>query len=306
MEQVVYIDVLFIINLLINSLLLYATSWIIKYRLSIGRLLLASVISALYAAVMFFPKISFLYTVAGRLIFTAALLFFTFRTFGIWRFVKTCAVFLLVSFAFGGATFAVFLFTDYAGKLGAVVSNGTLYFDLNAGVLFLSAGLAYAILFLFRRVFARNFTRDKLILPVIITVDEKQYEVRGLIDTGCEMEDGLTGTPVMITEGTIFGEADLSHHLFVLPYTTVDGGRHDLYALKPDRVEVRDRRFWVGRTPLVGISGHKLSDDGLYQAVLNPEILVDKIELVGGKEDGGAAEQTQNTTTKDCVSDTKV
>ena len=56
MDQVVYIDVLFILNLIINYILLWVTAKASKCHASKWRILIGLSLWALYAVVIFFPS----------------------------------------------------------------------------------------------------------------------------------------------------------------------------------------------------------------------------------------------------------
>src|SRR6476646_5380698 len=57
-ELVVYIDLIFAANLLIDGVLLWLTGWLVKLRVSWWRLVLSAVIGALYVVMMFVPELS--------------------------------------------------------------------------------------------------------------------------------------------------------------------------------------------------------------------------------------------------------
>lgn len=60
--MVVYIDLIFAANLLIDGVLLWLTSWLVKHKVSWWRLTLSALAGALYVVMMFVPELSFLYT----------------------------------------------------------------------------------------------------------------------------------------------------------------------------------------------------------------------------------------------------
>ena len=127
MKPVVYIDILFIVNLIINYILLWTTAKVSKCRASSLRLIIGSALGALYAVVIFFPKFEIYYTAIAKFIFSMLLVAVTFNIERVARFIKVLSILYVVSFAFGGAALALFYFTNIGAFLGVFLSNGVIY-----------------------------------------------------------------------------------------------------------------------------------------------------------------------------------
>ena len=60
MTYSVYIDILFFVNFMINTVILMASAALMKIKYSPARILLGAALGAVYACVIFFPKLGFL------------------------------------------------------------------------------------------------------------------------------------------------------------------------------------------------------------------------------------------------------
>ncbi|MEG2669128.1 MAG: sigma-E processing peptidase SpoIIGA [Oscillospiraceae bacterium] len=276
MESVVYIDILFILNFMINGVLIFVTSLLIKFDLKIWRQILASAISALYSAIMFFPELTYMYTFLGKILFTVGLVAITFKTRTIREFLKAFLVFFMVSFAFGGATFAVMFFSHYGDVLGAVMSNGTLYFDMDIGTLITAIILAYVSVIAFKRICVRKFSRDSIILPVMI-IDSLNTEltIKALIDTGCELKDPLTNSPILIIESKVMENMKFNAETrFEIPYQTVQGNTSTMEVFRPQCIHIASEMYRINPKTMIGITTASMSSDRLYDAIMNPECTI--------------------------------
>ena len=77
MKTVVYIDSLFLLNFIINMIILKLTDVFSSSRTKTFRICLASSVGALYAVCMFFPKISFLYILPFKMLVSVFIVYIT-------------------------------------------------------------------------------------------------------------------------------------------------------------------------------------------------------------------------------------
>ena len=194
----VYIDVLFVINFVVNYVLLLITGKIMRREKSYIRLVSAAIIGALYACFMFFPQIKFLYGCAFKIIASFLLILIAYGAKNAVLTVKTAFVFYLSSFLFGGVTLALFYFTDAGLKYGGALNNGIFYFELPWKILFFSCLVAYIAV---KTGFA-IYKRDKNLSYRRIRVEicRNSAELNALVDTGNLLIDPITNSPVVVAE----------------------------------------------------------------------------------------------------------
>ena len=282
MEKTVYIDVLFVLNMTVNYLLLLASAKMVDAEHSRMRLLGAAALGGVYAALVYFPSLSVLYTVVSRLL-AAALMVFT--AFGFRWFFRLFLTFFVTAFAFGGAVLAAQgLFS------GVDVRNGVVYIDMTLlNVIFVSAVVYLLIELLFHR--AASGRGDVRTAKAVIKNGGKALEASVLIDTGCTLSDPISGKRVILIGFSDFtgllpaDEAEIikalrreppsmqlqalagcrqSSRFRLLPYSTIDRGGL-LLAYRPDSVEVEGA---PKAACLVACSISELNDPRRYRAVL--------------------------------------
>jgi stage II sporulation protein GA (sporulation sigma-E factor processing peptidase) len=138
-------------------------------------------------------------------------------------------------------------------------------------------------------------------VPVLIKLQGNEIRVDGLVDTGNQLVDPLTGAPVVIVEYDVlapylpphtshffqaggevdlekvaqcFAEAGYTIPIRVIPFTTI-GKRHGmLVGFKPDEIIIMTGDQKVRNSNVVvGIYGRRLSPRGTYHALLHPDLL---------------------------------
>lgn len=178
--EIIYIDRLFLTNLLADYLLLLGAARLCSLRLKRMRYFLASLLGAGYAAAVFFPGFSFLAAPGWKLGFGAIL---GLIAYGPERQALSCTgVFLMLSAALGGTLWALEL------------SFGTLWLD--GKLLVLSFLLAYGVL---RLIFARAAGRsDRQKIAVQIQLLGRCCSFTAIADSGNCLADPMTGAEVAI------------------------------------------------------------------------------------------------------------
>lgn len=263
MVYTVYIDVLFILDFIIDYLILYATAKIAgahicrwKFALSASFGAAFSILSLFWSALASFP-----------VMLTAAYLMVG-VSFGFKRW-KHLLIFFGVSAAFGGMVFAINYITD-----------GNLTISLKT--LFISSVVSYFILlFAFRK--SATGTTKREYIKTEIEYRGKSVSFISLVDSGNGLSDGLTNTPVLIAElcslRALFEKeeykmlCDSTVENIILngegryrpiPYKTV-GGHGLLPAFYPDKVKCggKERRL------LVAVSRDKIAEN--YSGIVGIE-----------------------------------
>lgn len=279
---VVYIDALFLLNLIVNYLLLLAAAKLAGEPLRRLRLAAGAALGGLYAAAIFFPGMGFLTHPLCKL--GAAVLMLLTGFGGSRRLLRVTLVFFGLSCAFGGGIFAIGLL----GGRGLTLRNGVLYSVMDLRILLLSAAVCYAVLTLVFRRTARHGRRE--VLPAVLILEGRRVAVNALVDTGNTLTDPVTGRPVMVAEGSrlgplLPGERVLDEKALRDPVGTLErlsrGGRGRRFRLLPYQavgvecgmllaLRLDDAR--VGAEDyggiLVALSPNPVSDGGGYSALI--------------------------------------
>ena len=276
--KIVYVDDMFVLNLIINYFVILATAKVCALPLKRLRFLLSAILGALYAVLQILPSLRFLESPIMKLCLGALMTLIAFG--GAKRLLLAYITFLSVSVAFGGAVFA-------ASMLAGGSIDSALYINVPFRVLLLSFAMCYFALTLGLKRLGRKRARETL--EVQITLCEKTAVLRALRDTGNELYDPLSGLPVMV--------ADLEAALHLLPETAVLALNHDpgdfieqvsreeslktrfrlvpysavglksalLPVFRPDGLMINGRRE---KNVLVGLTTTTLCPDGEFSAIL--------------------------------------
>ncbi len=267
--KTVYLDELFLLNLVIDYFLLLATAKICALPFRRGRFALAAALGGAWSAASLVPAAAFLRLPVLHPVLAAGM---TLVAFGGERHLFRCLLaFGGVSALFGGAVYA-------AGIYRGIASGGPLV-RLDMRVLVLSFALCWAAVSLVFRRSAKNAAR--VIHEITLEKNGRRAVFRALEDTGNGLCDPLTGCGALVAEADaiapLFPEAaefltgppaDAVPHIpgsRLLPYADVSGKTRLLLVFRPDAVtvdgETRDDL-------LAAVAPGDLGGNGSYQAIL--------------------------------------
>lgn len=289
--QVIYIDVLFILNLIVNYFILLAVSQILHRNDKRLRFLGGAALGALYSCFMFFPQVSFLYSAGIKLVFSMTVVVVSFRRLTIRSFIKILICFYITSMLFGGIIFALCYFV---APPGLDERNGAVYMDISPLMLILSSAGCYIVIKLLSRYLHRD-VHSTDIYTVEISVGNNSSKFSALLDNGNDLCDVITGYPVVIAEyrnvemliprqlrnifrsgkvsdGDNFDIEGWNRRVRFISYGSVGNVGGILPAFKPDRLMVENAGVSTSNV-LVAVTNSRLSSEGLYNALLNPHLL---------------------------------
>jgi stage II sporulation protein GA (sporulation sigma-E factor processing peptidase) len=307
--MIVYLDLIFLTNFLIDGALLFTTAWTRKIRFAWWRLLLAAGIGAAYVVFMFIPEMSFLFTFFVKFGFALVMLAVAFGFSSLQSFLRNLGTFYLINFVAAGGILGIHYFLESSSEVlnGIAISQtGGLRHELTVGFAFIAI-LFIPVLWFYRNMFLSARQREELtsfLAEVHIFIDQVEASCTGLIDTGNQLYDPLTRTPVMIMEASQWqkhipetwmkriresevdqivsaigleeGEEPFvwQDRLRLVPYRGVNKGTQFMLAIKPDRVVIiYNEKTIESLKVLVGLDGGRLSSDNSYQAIIHPVLM---------------------------------
>lgn len=250
--MVVYLDVLFGANALMDYITLLAAARLGGAYVKRSRLLLASLLGGGYAALAAVQPVLALLplrVLAGIGICAAAFL-------GQDAFARLCALYLVVAASFAGLAAAL---GHAAGR--QLLYGAGYYFAVPLRVLLLAAAVGYAVSGVLLRGDALHGPLRREVERLTIRFDGREREVRVLHDTGNGLSEPVSGRPVIVLErkaadGLMGGvlpdcETDaaallaalppgLQHRCGLLPYRAVGTEGGLLLYFRPDSVRRAD------------------------------------------------------------------
>lgn len=281
MKITVYADVLFLINFIINLILLKISSLFMKNSSSVLRMCTASAVGAIYALCMFFPDISFLYIFPFKLLISIIMIRLICPGAKIIRIIKFTAVFYMVSFTFAGVLLALIYVGSISSALNPLVHNGIFYFDISIGSLLVASGVSYALIAVSTAVFKRN--KNLGIRNLTIVLSDRICEMAALSDTGNLLTDPISSFPVIIAEQShlkaLFPQGvpsvetieNCDVKMRLIPYSSLGCESGMLTGFVPDEVQIDGKKT---KKVIVAMSTEALSKSDEYNALFNPNILI--------------------------------
>ena len=196
MNNVIYVDILLMINLLVNFLMLSAAGLLVKAPTRSWRMLISACVGAAYSLIIFLPDMNLFFSIALRVGCFSAMLFIAFPIRSPQELLRAGGGFLMANFAFAGITLAVWL----AFKPdGLTYKNGAVYFDISAVTLLLTSAACYAVIRLISYFLRRN-APDSHTATVKISICDKTAECAALIDTGSSLKEPFSSYPAIVFE----------------------------------------------------------------------------------------------------------
>lgn len=279
---VIYVDTLFLLNALVDYLLLLCSARLAGEPLKRLRFALGAALGGGYAVAIFLPGLGFLEHPLCRLAAAALMVLAAFG--GSRRLGRQTVIFFALSCAFAGGVLAV----SMLGGQGLSLNRGVVYSGMDLKIVLLSAAGCYAALSLLLQKAVKHTSFTGELKQVRLELGERAVELTALTDTGNTLTDPVTGRGVMVAEGArllpLFppeGRPDsqamrdpagalerltgAGGRFRLLPYRSVGVDRGLLLAVRVDRavVDGEDRGAMV-----VALSPNSVSDGGGYAALL--------------------------------------
>ncbi|QRF33689.1 sigma-E processing peptidase SpoIIGA [Bacillus safensis] len=304
--MVIYLDVIWLLNFCFDLLLLLLTAFILKRQVKKRRYMLGALIGSSIVLLLFTPFAMFASHPLGKLLFSVLIVLATFGFQRFRSFFQNLFAFYFVTFLMGGGMIGVhsFLQTNTVIQNGLLISQNDGFGD-PISWLFVLTGFPAIWLFSKKRlgevgVKKRQFDEQVL---VEIHIQGETIRLKGLVDSGNQLYDPMTKTPVMIVQAdqlmSICGEPFLelmkqSHpvevmqklddrfplldRLRLVPYRAVGHDHGFLLCLKPDTVIIYSKTHMIQPAKcFVGMSLSGLSADQEFQSIIHPDMLDGKI-----------------------------
>ena len=204
----IYIDIIFIENIIMNAIILYATSIILKQKIKIIRLIISSTIGSIYSIVMYITKLtmySFMSVLLAfinfsKFILSVVMVYVAFKPNDFKKMFKQIIIFYLTSFVFGGVALNLIYFLR---PENISIKNGLFTGEYALKVIMLGAIMAFIIIKISIKIIKTKFNTKNMYCDIKLKINEKQIETKAMIDTGNLVKEPITNTPVVIVEGSL-------------------------------------------------------------------------------------------------------
>lgn len=292
----IYIDVVLIENLLMNYIILFATGVILKIKIKHIRLILASLIGAIYTIIAYISALRIYSNIFLKFILSLIIIYIAFNPKSVKKLFKFTLIFYLTSFVFGGAAFALI----YIVKPQDILRNNGLVLNTNSlKTIFISAIIAFAIIIIGFKVVKNKISAKDMYCNIKIILNQKEIETKAMIDTGNFLREPITNTPVIVVEHTLLYDCmpkEILNHLEtilggdfseipdkvreeyisrlkVIPFSSLGKQNGMLLGIKADKVIIKsDEEEKENDNVIIGIYNKSLTKRGEYRALLGIEL----------------------------------
>lgn len=226
-----YIELIYILNFLLDYMILYGTKRLLKINTTIKRLILASLIGSLTTNILFI-SINSISLFIIKVIVSIIMNLVAFKKENL---IKNTLYFYLISIIIGGSIYLLDIKTAYLKIIILIVIPPLIIY------LYIKENTNYKL----------NY-KDKYIVK--ITVENKVYNLEGFVDTGNHLKDPVTKKSVILVNL----ELPLNKVLYI-PYKALNT-EGIIPCIKPEKIEIDNK---IITNCLIGIAKDKITIPGI-------------------------------------------
>lgn len=261
--MVVYIDVLIIENVIVNTFLLYITSQTLMKKVKFRYITAAGTIGGMYVCTLIFPELKFFSSIIFKIIAAEIMIYITFRSNNILFNIKALVILIIYSMTLAG----VCMFLNFSESEFTIFNINF----KNISYRYLIIGIMVLYMLIFRII---TFVKDRrdmcsFIYDVDIGINNTKKSVKAFLDTGNELREPVTNLPVMIIERRALDNIVLDdRYKYYIKYTVVNGKVGVLEAFKPSYTQIYVGNKAENKDMIIALSDNKLSEYNDYTALL--------------------------------------
>lgn len=259
----IYIDIIFLENIIMNSIILYATSIIIKQKTKFFRIIISSGIGAIYSIALYLTNLKIYTSIISKIILSIIMIYIAFKPSNFKNVFKQVVIFYLTSFIFGGV--ALNLINNFnSDKIS--IQNGIYTGEDVFKIIILGAIFALIIVKISIKIIKNKLIPKDMYCKIKMKINEKIVETKAMIDTGNLVKEPITNIPVVIVESSLLNG--------IIPKEILDNLENILCGnLSNISLEIQNEYF----TKLRCIPFSSLGkENGMLVGIKIPEILVQK------------------------------
>lgn len=295
-----YLDVIWLLNWLFDCLLLSWTAVILKMKVSLWRIAFGGLLGSMIILLAFTPYRELADQVPIKLLFSVVMIVAVFG-FSRWMtFIKRLACLYFITFLSGGILLGLHFLFEYK----IVSESPNRYAGINAygdPMSWVFVLIGFPIAWQFSRRTLKSIEMNTLsfnqLVEVSIKIDFFECTLAGFIDSGNQLYDPITRSPVMIV--SLWGSEDSvppdmlklfkedsfhlnghnqeytwSNRIRIIPCKVVGKDHQLLTAIKPDLIRIKHKndQFEIERG-FISFTLQQLSPDNRYQCIVHPKML---------------------------------
>jgi len=257
----VYIDYIFLINLIFDFLILMGINLVLKRNAKFYRIILGSIIGAFSIFILFFSIPNIIFT-SLKIFFGFIMVIITFSYKDIKYTLNNFLYLMIISVVLGGFLYMVNIEVGYEHVGMVFIKNND---GLNMLILILISILITVIYIKSNKKLKRHISSN---YKVIIYINNKEYELNGFLDSGNNLCDPYLNRPISIINNDI--NIDFSTCKFIFVSYKALNKTGVLKCFIVDKIFIEHIGFKYNY--LIGVSNDKISLSGV-DIILNGKIM---------------------------------
>ena len=293
----IYIDIVLIENLIMNYIILCATSIIMKLKINYIRIFMGSLIGAIYAVISYMSTFEAYSTLVLKIILSIIIVYISFNPQTVKKLLKEVLIFYLTSFLFGGVAFSLLYFIN---PKSIISQNGVLVGTYPIKMAILGAIIGSIIIITSFKIVKSKVSNKDMFCNIEIKINGKKVKTKAMIDTGNLLKEPITNIPVVVVEHTLLydvipkqilnnlenilgGEVDnISENikkeyilkLKIIPYSSLGKQNGMLLGIKAENIVIeKDEEEIKNDNIIIGIYNKSLTKKGEYRALIGIDLL---------------------------------
>jgi stage II sporulation protein GA (sporulation sigma-E factor processing peptidase) len=299
----VYLDVIWFLNFLFDSLLLSLTSIMLKRRVSWWKICLGGLFGSMIILLSFSPLASLVGNPIIKLCFSFGMVFLTFGFKRLRFFFKALLFLYLATFLSGGTLIGVHYFIKFDNQLTSDVFLASIK-GFGDPISWLYVMIGFPVAWYFSRTGVEKLEMTKIqydqLVNVHFTIKNLSFSIKGLVDSGNQLYDPISKSPVMIVsihqfkenfpveliqmanepEAYIFGDKEIpiewESKVKIIPCKVVGQDHQIIIAFKLDDLRLEtDKGLMKVSKALISFTMQQLSGDDSFQCIVHPKMLTE-------------------------------
>ena len=293
----IYLDIILCENLLMNYIILFATYVIIKPKTKHPqiRMILSSLLGSIYAIIIYLNILSIYTNLLAKITLSVVMVYIAFAPPNIKQLLKQILIFYLVSFIFGGCTFALIYFLkpeNVEMKNGVFVGIYPIKVGLIAGI------IAFIITQIAFKINKSKLNNKNTFIEIELYNKNKMTKARTLLDSGNMLKEPISQKPVIVVEKAILSKIipeevlnyiermvggddqernEMQEYLSkirMVPFMSLGKENGMLIGIRLDKIKINTEDIRLEKENIIaGIYEKKLTKDNKYNALIGLNLL---------------------------------
>lgn len=296
-DMTIYLDVIFLENIVINYIMLYVTGIISKAQIKQKKLIAGALIGAIYSIIYYLLKLKLYSNCIIKIILSIVIIYVAFNSNSFKDLLKKVLLFYLTSFVFGGSAIAIIYMVN---SQNITIQNGVLVGSYTLKTVLIGIVVAYFTIFFALKIIKTKISKKDLICEIAVTLNNKEIKTKALIDTGNLLKEPITNMPVIVMEHSLLYDIlpkeilnnseeilggdfskipenikeEYSLKLKVIPYSSLGKQNGMLLGVKGENliVYLKDETRQLDKV-IIAIYNKSLTKRGEYRSLLGLEVV---------------------------------